>query len=246
MHHEFLPDPPQADTRADMLAGAHANDPRDASLLGPQLVPAAPDALAGDALFTWPTLALLRSLPTALAEQWIHGGLIAAAARMAAEDARRCALPFERVLITLKREWSSLAEVRQLPIPDARDLLNELVTACIKAYYALPDGAAGASPADPLREQSLGVARTLLEVLHAYDPDAPPARDGASDGSGRCDQPSDAELKAQLARALDGLAPAEATALLHGLGQLYAALRAQRGPRGTARGGLTLPFRAAQ
>lgn len=197
----------------------------------------------------------------AVAEQWIHGGLIAAAAQMAAEDARRSALPFARALVALKREWSHLPELRQLPITDAQDLLDQLVTASIRAYYALGAGTVDAARAEAsgeasgdaaavvpaaggARERSASVARMLLDVIHTYVPDDRLAGEARPlDGVPPSSAPTDADLEARLLRALDGLSPTEAAALTDGLQHLHAELGARRWPRAAARGGASLPFR---
>lgn len=81
-----------------------------------------------------------------------------AAAYLVAEDARRRELPVPQALVALKREWAGLADVRLLEVAQARDLLDVLVTACIKAYYALP-GAPGAGLPPGKRSTTARVSR---------------------------------------------------------------------------------------
>lgn len=227
MHHDSSPDAPRA---ADL--------PRERPL-GPQLVPATQPAVE-DAPFSWPTLALVHSLPIAVAERWIHGGLIAAAGRMVAGDAHRCDLPFARILIALKHEWSTLGEVRLLRAGDARSLFDRLVTASIKAYYAAPTDADGVLLTDAADEPSAMVVHILLDMLHTYAPDVR-LLDGAGDGRAlRCPEPSDAELEAALRRAIVDMSPDEITAFVQALRQLRAALREHQwpgAPERAARGG---------
>ena len=106
--------------------------------------------------FAWPTLALVRSVSTAAVEGCLTDEHLRVTARMLAEDARGQGLPVERLLVALKRVWASMAEVRQLRAHDAGDLLDHLVSLCIRAYYgrdelALPlDRARAARPSEPL------------------------------------------------------------------------------------------------
>ena len=81
------------------------------------------------------TLMMIRRVLHAYREGWLLEGRLAAAARMAAEDARQQGLPAERMLIALKQEWARLEEARRLPALDAHDLLSALISLTIRAYY---------------------------------------------------------------------------------------------------------------
>ena len=144
-----------------------SGDPRPATDPGP----ATPsDGIRADTPFSWETLTLLRSIGVAVAEHWVHDGLIAAA-RVIAEDVHRAELPFERALIALKQVWSGLAEVCRLPLTDAQAVLAAVVTASIKAYFVGPGPPAPVPPGDEARERADSVARTLLGVIAACVPE---------------------------------------------------------------------------
>ena len=96
---------------------------------------ARPEASPFASPFAWPTLALVRSVPAAALEGVITDAHLRETARFVAEDARGQGLAVERLLVALKGVWAGLAEVRQLPAHDARDLLDQLVSLCIRAYY---------------------------------------------------------------------------------------------------------------
>ena len=81
------------------------------------------------------TLMTIRRVLHAFREGWLLEGRLAAAARMAAEDARQAGLSAERMLIALKQEWNAMEEARRLPVLDARDLLSALISLTIEAYY---------------------------------------------------------------------------------------------------------------
>ncbi len=81
------------------------------------------------------TLMTVRRVLHAYRDGWLLAERLAAAARMAAEDARLRGVPAECLLVALKREWGALEEVRRLSVLDARDLLARLVTLSIRAYY---------------------------------------------------------------------------------------------------------------
>jgi hypothetical protein len=81
------------------------------------------------------TLMTIRRVLHAYREGWLLEGRLAAAARMAAEDARQHGLTAERMLIALKREWTAMEEARRLPAIDAGNLLSALISLTIKAYY---------------------------------------------------------------------------------------------------------------
>ncbi len=104
--------------------------------------------------FAWPTLALVRSVPAAALQGCLTDEHLRATARLVAEDARGQGLAAERLLVALKGAWAGLAEVRQLVAHDAQDLLDRLVSLCIRAYYRrdewawAPDGARAASLGD--------------------------------------------------------------------------------------------------
>ena len=91
------------------------------------------------------TLMTIRRVLHAYREGWLLEGRLAAAARMAAEDARQHGLSAERMLVALKQEWNGLEEARRLPALDARDLLSALISLTIRAYY---DPIAGGRRAD--------------------------------------------------------------------------------------------------
>ena len=98
----------------------------------------AADGGAGDdtAVLSRSTLMTVRRVLHAHREGWLLAERLAAAARMAAEDARHRAVPAERMLVALKREWVALEEVRRMCALDARELLDRMVTLSIRAYYA--------------------------------------------------------------------------------------------------------------
>jgi hypothetical protein len=77
----------------------------------------------------------LRRVLHAHREGWLRAERLAAAARMAAEDARLHGAGAAGMLVVLKREWAALEEVRAMSPLDARDLLDRLVTLSIRAYY---------------------------------------------------------------------------------------------------------------
>jgi hypothetical protein len=81
------------------------------------------------------TLMMIRRVLHAYREGWLLEDRLAAAARMAAEDARQQGLPAERMLVALKQEWNGLEEARRLPTLDASDLLSALISLTIRAYY---------------------------------------------------------------------------------------------------------------
>jgi hypothetical protein len=85
-------------------------------------------------------LMTLRRVLHAYREGWLLEERLAAAARMAAEDARLRGAGAAAMLVALKREWAVLEEVRALSPLDARALLGRLVTLGIRAYYR-PAGA---------------------------------------------------------------------------------------------------------
>jgi hypothetical protein len=95
------------------------------------------------------TLMTVRRVLHAYREGWLLEERLAAAARMAAEDARHRGVPAERMLVALKREWGALQEVRLMSARDAQDLLSRLVTLSIRAYYRPVWSARGARPAGP-------------------------------------------------------------------------------------------------
>jgi hypothetical protein len=85
--------------------------------------------------FAWPTLALVRSVPAAALQGCLTDEHLRATARLVAEDARGQGFAAERLLVALKSAWAGWAEVRQLVGHDAQDLLDRLVSLCIRAYY---------------------------------------------------------------------------------------------------------------
>jgi hypothetical protein len=66
---------------------------------------------------------------------WVVETRLMLAACIVAAEARRCGLPPERMLVTVKRTWWTLEAVRRLPALDAQALLGRLVTLSIRAYY---------------------------------------------------------------------------------------------------------------
>jgi hypothetical protein len=90
----------------------------------------------------------VRRVLHAYREGWLLEKRLAAAARMAGEDARHCGVPAERMLVALKREWEALDEVRRMSALDAYNLLSRLVTLSIRAYY---------EPAQPRRHAAAPV-----------------------------------------------------------------------------------------
>jgi hypothetical protein len=96
------------------------------------------------------TLMTIRRVLHAYREGWLLEGRLAAAARMAAEDARQHGLTAERMLIALKQEWTAMEEARRLPAIDAHDLLSALISLTIKAYFdPIGGGRRAGSPGDP-------------------------------------------------------------------------------------------------
>jgi hypothetical protein len=95
------------------------------------MAPASPD----DAVLSRSTLMTVRRVLHAYREGWLLEARLAAAARMIAEDARQRDVPAERMLVALKREWGALEEVRRMSPLDARELLDQLVTLGVRAYY---------------------------------------------------------------------------------------------------------------
>jgi hypothetical protein len=80
-------------------------------------------------------LMTVRRVLHAYREGWLLEERLAAAARMAAEDARRRGVAAEGMLVALKREWAALDDARRLAVLDAQALLSRLVTLSIRAYY---------------------------------------------------------------------------------------------------------------
>ncbi|MGZ8379131.1 MAG: hypothetical protein ACXW05_13430 [Gemmatirosa sp.] len=183
--------------------------------------------------FSWQTLALLRSLPLAVTENGSRDGLVAAAARMVAEDTHRAELPFARGLIALKQTWSGLAEVRLLPLLDAQDVLAALVTASITAYFAPPVGLEPARPVSESRERAESVTRTLREFLSRIDSDALAADDSGEERDGS--EMPDPELEGRLLRAVGSMPAEDVRRLTEALGSLHDALRARPWRRATRR-----------
>ena len=93
------------------------------------------EAARGAGVLSRSTLMVVRRVLNAFREGWLLEERLAAAARMTAEDARRLGLAAEHMLLSLKHEWSTLAEVRSLSVYDARELLDRLVSLSIRAYY---------------------------------------------------------------------------------------------------------------
>lgn len=87
------------------------------------------------------TLALLRRVRHACREGWLLEDRLAQAAGAAVADARRQHAPAMQLVVALRHAWADVPELPELPkllgvdAPDARDLLNHLVTACVHAYY---------------------------------------------------------------------------------------------------------------
>ena len=81
------------------------------------------------------TLMALRRVLHAFRDGWRLEGRLAAAARMAAEDARLTHASAAQMVVTLKREWQQLDEVRRLSPLDAEELRCRLVTLSIAAYF---------------------------------------------------------------------------------------------------------------
>jgi hypothetical protein len=88
------------------------------------------------AVFSRTTLMTLRRVLHAYREGWLLDERLAAGARMVAADARRAGLPAAQMLVALKAAWETLDEVRRLPMLDARELLDRLVSLGIRAYFA--------------------------------------------------------------------------------------------------------------
>jgi hypothetical protein len=80
----------------------------------------------------------LRQFLNAYRDGWLLDVRLAVAARMAAADAHRHGLTAERMVVALKDAWAALAEARQLPLHEGRELRDRLVTHGIRAYYHRP------------------------------------------------------------------------------------------------------------
>jgi hypothetical protein len=80
------------------------------------------------------TLMMIRRVLHAYRKGWVLEPRLAAAARMAAEDARQSGVAAERMLVALERAWAELEDARRLSVPGAGELLSRLVTLCIGAY----------------------------------------------------------------------------------------------------------------
>lgn len=63
------------------------------------------------------------------------GAALRALLREASHAARTRGLPAERLLVDFKLLWYALPEVRVLRPAQQQELLGELVTHCIRAYY---------------------------------------------------------------------------------------------------------------
>ena len=96
----------------------------------------APDDAPTGAVLSRTTRMTLRRVLHAYREGWLREERLAAAARMAAENARRHGLAAARMLVAIKAEWAALEAVRRLALRDARALLDRLVTPSIDASYA--------------------------------------------------------------------------------------------------------------
>ena len=81
------------------------------------------------------TLMTVRRLVHAFREGWLPEERLAAAARMAAEDAHLHGVPAERMIVALKRAWAAIGAVHGLGVLEAQALLGRLVTLSIRAYY---------------------------------------------------------------------------------------------------------------
>jgi hypothetical protein len=101
------------------------------------------------------TLMTVRRVLHAYREGWLLEERLAAAARMAAEDARLHGVAAEGMLVALKREWAALEDARRLAALDASELLSRLVTLSIRAYYT--------------RDRSAGRAGRLTEQVGDRD-----------------------------------------------------------------------------
>lgn len=87
----------------------------------------------------------LRRFLNARRDGWVVDARLAQAARIAAEEARCCGLPAERMLAALERTWWALDEVRALPAIEARESWSRLVSLSIRAYHA-PRRSGGPAP----------------------------------------------------------------------------------------------------
>src|SRR5687768_4267736 len=117
-----------------------------------------PDGVHGgghaDAVISRSTLMTVRRVLHAYREGWLLEARLVTAARMVADDARLRGVAAERMLVALKREWAALDDARRLPAPDARDLLNRLVTLSIRAFY--PSGRSGGGSGRPTEHMAPG------------------------------------------------------------------------------------------
>ena len=82
------------------------------------------------------TLMTVRRVLHAYREGWLLEERLAAAARMAAADARQHGLAAARMPVANKAGWSTPDAVRRPALCDARALPDRLVTLGIDAYYA--------------------------------------------------------------------------------------------------------------
>jgi hypothetical protein len=201
--------------------------------------PSSRTGAVGESPLSWETLALLRGVPVAVAEQWPHAGMLVAVARLAAEDGHRAGLPVARTLIALKTAWFQVPELRRLPSSDQRALLERVVTGCIQAYYAAPDPSAAAPPrgalhllpANDSRERLDALAAALLEMGDQWDPAELVLSTGRTHERTDGRASTDAGLEHRLQHALAGMPAEEVIALIGALRRLHAFLRASRRPR---------------
>jgi hypothetical protein len=82
----------------------------------------------------------VRRLLHAMRDGWLVEACLVETARVFAADAHRNGLRAEQMVVALKDMWNDLPEVRgAVQVVDVRQLLNELVTRCIRDFY---DGSA--------------------------------------------------------------------------------------------------------
>ena len=118
---------------------AHDSHPPLKRVSGAKTVNEAPQGHSPTAALSPEVVSLLR----ATLERWVRGdstvnGSVGDALRAAADEARTRGIRAEELLVTLKSTWFEVGGSPNAPHSTSASArrLDELVTACIKAYYA--------------------------------------------------------------------------------------------------------------
>ena len=127
----------------------HDNSPAGAAHRGDLPAPRSGVAAhAGSGMISRSTAAAVRRVLHALRDGWLPEDHLRRAAQMIAADARRHDLRAEQMVVALKSEWPTLADVRRAPdAGDARVLAGRLVTLSIHAFYARRASGGAGTPA---------------------------------------------------------------------------------------------------